>query len=140
MHVKHQSPILATDPGACDIFYFILFDLILIQRQMSLYIFQHQNGTMAKPNFTQDDISILAVKLLDKLYESTEGDEWEVREIMYIYSRIEDGSYDLTNIPLRNNVIQHLLALEFISINSNRTSISITNMGKNYIYNDAQIN
>jgi hypothetical protein len=95
---------------------------------------------MAKPNFTQDDISILAVKLLDKLFEATEGDEWEVREIMYIYSRIEDGSYDLTNIPLRNNVIQHLLALEFISINSNRTSISITNMGKNYIYNDSQIN
>ncbi len=67
---------------------------------------------MAKPNFTIDDISKLANKLIIKLYEATECDEWEVKEIDDIYSQIEDKSYDLTNTPLRNNVIQQLLAQE----------------------------
>lgn len=90
---------------------------------------------MGNPNFTSTDISKLATKLLHKLYEATEGDEWESREIEDIYSRI-DGSYDLKNIALRNNVIQHLLAQEFISISPDRTAISITNLGKIYIYNN----
>ncbi len=91
---------------------------------------------MAKPNFTPDDISVLANKFLHKLYEATEGDKWEIREIHDIYSQIEGGSYDLTNIALRNNVIQHLLALESISISPERTTASITNKGKNIIYNN----
>ncbi len=89
---------------------------------------------MAKPNFTIDDISKLADELILKLYEATEGDEWEVREIDDIYSQIAVKSYDLTNIPLRNNVIQHLLAQEFISISPERMAVSITNKGKKHVY------
>lgn len=90
---------------------------------------------MGNPNFTFNDINNLANKLLHKLYEATEGDEWESREIEDIYSQIVDGSYDQKNIALRNNVIQLLLSQEFIAISPDKTAISITSTGKFRIYN-----
>ncbi len=92
---------------------------------------------MVKPNFTPKDINKISLKFLHKLYEATQGDEWEIREIDDLYSQIEAGSYDLTNIPLKNNVIQHLLAKGLINIEPDRKSISITNKGKDYIYEES---
>lgn len=91
---------------------------------------------MVKPNFNHEDIEKIAQNFLIKLYESTEGDEWEDRPIDNIYSEIDYKSYDLTNISLRNNVLQYLLAHERIAIDPDRTLVNITFIGKQHYYHN----
>lgn len=89
---------------------------------------------MVKPSFNAEDIEKLSQNFLIKLFESTGGDEWEERPIENIYSEIDNKTYDLTNIALRNNVLQYLLAHERIAIDADRTLVSITFIGKQHYY------
>jgi hypothetical protein len=89
-------------------------------------------------NFSVDAIQQLAQKFLNKLYEITEGDEWEEIDVFNIYKEI-CGDYSPDNVRLRHNVLQCLLADGFIILSHDKSTILITSQGKKYLGKSASL-
>jgi hypothetical protein len=83
-------------------------------------------------NFSIDVIKQLAEKLLNRLYDSTEGDEWEEVDFFNLYKEI-CGDYSPENVRLRHNVLQCLLADEFIILSPDKSTVLITSQGKKHL-------
>ena len=83
-------------------------------------------------SFTNEEVKELAERLLNKLYEESEGDEWELLDLLSLYKDI-CKSFSSDNIGLRHNVLQCLLAHGFILLSPDKLMISITAQGKRYL-------
>lgn len=99
-----------------------------------VYITHNDKIIMNNPNFRPGTIVQLAQKLLFAIYDKTEGDQWKPVEVAKIYNKEITGSYDSTNEPLLNNVLQFLLYREFITLDENRQILYITYEGKKHVY------
>jgi hypothetical protein len=82
--------------------------------------------------FSNETVQDLAEKLLMKLYDATEGDEWEEVNFIAIYNEVS-RKYSPDNVRLRHNVLQCLLYDEFIMLAPDKSSVAITSQGKRHL-------
>jgi len=82
--------------------------------------------------FSNKTVQDLAEKLLTRLYDATEGDEWEEVNFIAIYNEV-CGEHSPDNVRLRHNVLQCLLVDEFIMLAPDKSSVAITSQGKRHL-------
>jgi hypothetical protein len=90
---------------------------------------------MANPDFGKDDIKLAADKLLKTLYDESGGNEWNYYDLDALINKVEGMTSEyLKNIPLRQNVLQSLIAEGFVDYKHGpKATIGITYKGKKYL-------
>jgi hypothetical protein len=79
-----------------------------------------------------DELITMAKNLLDKLYDVSEGDEWFPQSIYNLYNEIR-GNYAESNLRIRNNILQVLVADKLIEVDAAIENIRITSEGKKFL-------